>query len=230
MKLSTKAWIRSRYVIMKDVFQRTPFASGVCSESDFVYAIDLVQPFMPSPTLESKKHNLREAASRINKIVIYPNEIFSFWHIVGNPNNRKRFKEGRSIHAGCQGIDVGGGLCQASGIIHHLALLAGLSIEERFNHSVDLYTDSTRFTPLGTDATVFYGFKDLRICNNKPFPIYFKLTVEEENMHASLYSKERIEPLTLNYDIQQDDNGNKSVKVLHNGQLVSSSYYEAMTH
>lgn len=171
MKLSTKAWIRSKYVYIRDILRRTSFASGVLSDSDYIYAIDLVQPFMPSPTLESKKHNLREAASCINKIVVYPNEIFSFWHIVGNPNNRKRFKEGRSIHAGCQGIDIGGGLCQASGIIHHLALIAGLSIEERFNHSVDLYTDSTRFTPLGTDATVFYGFKDLRICNNKPFPI-----------------------------------------------------------
>lgn len=228
MKLSTKAWIRSKYVFLKDLINRTSFASGVVFDVDMAHTIDISQPFKPSPTLDNKKHNLREAASRINNIVIYPNEIFSFWHIVGNPNNKKRFQEGRSIHHGCQGLDIGGGLCQASGIIHHLALLAGLSVEERYNHSVDLYTDETRFAPLGTDATVFYGFKDLRICNNKSFPISFKLDITDTDIHARLLSSEHIDPLVLDYDIRQDEHGNKSVRVLNKGEQISFSYYEAL--
>jgi hypothetical protein len=50
--------------------------------------------------------------------------------------------------------------------VYHIGIIAGLDIIERYNHSVDIYTDDTRFAPLGTDATVVYGYKDLRIRNN----------------------------------------------------------------
>jgi len=59
-------------------------------------------------------------------------------------------------------LDYGGGLCQLSGIIYHAVLEAGLEILERHPHSLDIYTATTRYTPLGSDAAVVYGHKDLR--------------------------------------------------------------------
>lgn len=232
MKQSTKAKLRGFYVKVMDILRSTPFAKTHLEPGEkksYSHALELTQPFKPSATLESKKHNLREAASRINTVVVRPGEIFSFWHIVGNPNNRKRFQEGRSIHAGVLSIDVGGGLCQASGIIHHLALQAGLDVVERFNHSVDLYNDETRFAPLGTDATVFYGFKDLRLRNTLRSPIVFQLMVEENLIRAQLRTTRPILPKKLDYNIEVDEEGNKHVEVLDEDRtVISTSHYKSL--
>ncbi len=71
----------------------------------------------------------------------------------------------------------GGGICQVAGILYHLALMAGLDILERHSHSLDIYTEVERFTPLGADATVVYGYKDLRIRNNTGHPICFEIYI-----------------------------------------------------
>lgn len=228
MKTTTKALIRSKYVWITDKLKRTPFAKPRQKDMDtLIHSIELSQRFMPNATLESKKHNLREAAKYINKVVIYPGEVFSFWHVVGNPNNKQRFMEGRSIHGGVLSTDVGGGLCQASGIIHHLALLAGMEVIERFNHSVDIYTDETRFAPLGTDATVFFGFKDLRLRNTLTHPVAFELIVEANQLRCILKSKEKVKANTLHYDISIDQQNRKHVNVTdENGNVISQSTYQ----
>lgn len=229
MKQETKARLRGIYVKMMDVLHHTNFASvHLSADKPLRYAIELTQPFMPSATLESKKHNLREAASCINTLLIRPGELFSFWHVVGNPNNRRRFQEGRSIHQGQVSLDVGGGLCQASGIIHHLALLAGLEVVERHNHSVDLYTDATRFAPLGTDATVFYGFKDLRLRNNLSHSIQFQLFVEDAQFRALLRSEAPLSPLPLSFHIQEQHDGAKCVTVSTPDGVCSTSMYASL--
>jgi len=226
MKISTKARLHALYIRFCDFCHHTRFAGTVCSEEPMAYSIEVVQPFLPSSTLDSKKHNLAEAARCINRVVVRPGELFSFWHIVGNPNDTKRFKEGRSIHAGVLSSDVGGGLCQASGIIFHAALLAGMEIVERYNHSVDLYTDDTRYTPLGTDATVFYGFRDLRLRNPFSFNICFQLVVEDNYLCVFLQSEQPIPLQSLTIHVKEDTDGYKHVSVLNaEGKQVSSSCY-----
>jgi vancomycin resistance protein VanW len=78
---------------------------------------------------------------------------------------------GRNIVDGRLVRQTGGGLCQLSSLLHHLALLGGLEVEERHAHSLDIYREDERFTPLGADATVVWGFKDLRLRNPHPSPV-----------------------------------------------------------
>ena len=111
-------------------------------------------------------HNLKLAIQSIESVDILPREIFSFWKIVGNPSKRNGFIGSRSIINGQVTNSIGGGLCQLSGLVYYLSLKSGLEILERHNHSMDIYTEETRFTPLGSDATVVYGYKDLKIRNN----------------------------------------------------------------
>jgi hypothetical protein len=66
-----------------------------------------------------------------------------------------------------------------------------LKIVERHQHSVDIYTEENRYTPLGTDATVVFGYKDLRIRNPYHFPIQFWFSVEENHFIGELCSKEK---------------------------------------
>jgi vancomycin resistance protein VanW len=86
--------------------------------------------------------------------------------------------------------DYGGGLCQLSSIIYHLSLIAGMDIWERHNHSVDIYKERDRFTPLGSDATVVYGYKDLRIRNNLGTPVKISLSIIDNNLKCVFSSSQ----------------------------------------
>lgn len=226
--ISYKARIRWTLIRLRDFFSSYTFAK----ESDApcgVEVLQLEQPFFPSETLEGKKHNLRRAAECINRIVVMPGEVFSFWRVVGNPNNPHRFAPGRSLHAGKPVKDYGGGLCQASGIIHHAALSAGLDILERHNHSVDLYTDDTRFAPLGSDATVFYGYKDLRIRNSSVHPLRLELSVESEKLVFRLYSDAPINVDSMQFLVSEASDGSKKAEVINSqGKVVSRSVYKSL--
>jgi vancomycin resistance protein VanW len=147
-------------------------------------AVALWQPVMPSAVLEAKLSNLRRGVSLVDRAVIEPGATWSFWHEVGRPTARNGFLEGRNLVDGRLVRQVGGGLCQLSGLVHHLALLAGLEIVERHAHSVDIYHEEERHTPLGADATVVWGFKDLRLRNPHPFAVSLGCSVEGDRLHG----------------------------------------------
>jgi len=190
-------------------------------------AIRLTQEIKPSETIEKKKFNLALASSMINEYVIMPYEIFSFWHVIGDP--KKRFKTGRVILRGKVTEEVGGGLCQVSGLLYHVSLLGGLEIIERHNHSVDLYSDETRYTPLGTDATVVYGYKDLRIKNNNPFPVSFQLSLGHGSIEIQLLSPQPIRQHILHFNIVRAAT-TTSVQISNEeGKVLGHSLYKHLT-
>lgn len=189
----------------------------------FEHEISAVQEIKRNETYDSKVHNFRIAANKINEIVVLPGEIFSFWWIIGNPVGQ--FSKGRTIQAGKIVEDVGGGLCQVSGIIYYIALVSGLEVLERYNHTMDIYTDETRFCPLGTDATVVYGFKDLRIRNSKSYALKFELMVEPEYLTIILRSEGEINSGKLIFE-QKDTL--KEVQVIvrnERGEALNRSSY-----
>lgn len=180
----------------KDAFSREHFARQRQHPSVAQRSVSVEQPFTASATLQAKRHNLALAARRISAYVVMPGEVFSFWRVVGNPNT-SAFQASRGLRAGKVEIERGGGLCQISGILHHLALLAGLPVMERHSHSLDLYTEQTRFCPLGSDATVSYGYLDLRFRNTLSAPIWFAFDVGEATFRATLHCAADFKPHTI---------------------------------
>jgi vancomycin resistance protein VanW len=162
--------------------------------------ITIVQPINVSEWAENKKHNLRIAISRFQNVPIFPDEIFSFWHYVGNPTKKAGYKMGINIIKSQLDFDYGGGLCQLSGLLYHLALAGGLGIMERHPHSADLYTDETRYTPLGADATTAYGYKDLRLKNALGVPFCFRIKIEGNQLIGSLCAPESLREYELRFD------------------------------
>ena len=142
------------------------------------------------PMRDNKVHNLGIAIRRVEAIAIRPGQVFSFWRSVGHPSARAGYLAGRTITGAAVGATVGGGLCQLSGMVYLLALEAGLEILERHPHSRDLYTDSTRFAPLGADATVVYGYKDLRIVNTSPVTLRLRCELGAEHVQVALCASE----------------------------------------
>jgi vancomycin resistance protein VanW len=162
--------------------------------------ITIVQPINVSKWAQNKIHNLRLAIATFQSLPIHPKEIFSFWYLVGNPTKKAGYKMGINIIKSQLNFDIGGGLCQLSGLLYHIALASGLGIVERYPHSADLYTDETRYTPLGADATTAYGYKDLRLKNTLDVPVCFRIRVEGNRLYGSLCAPEPLKEYELRFE------------------------------
>lgn len=209
-----KAWkVKLKIVLgfFKDF--RVDFAGPNVDGLDFQFKIETNQEIKGGNYFENKVHNFKIAKERIEKILVRPNEIFSFWRIVGNPSEKNNFKKGRNIVNGQVSEEVGGGLCQISTLLYVTALKANLEIVDRYNHSVDIYAEEDRFTPLGSDATVVYGYKDLRIKNNKSFPICFSFKIIGNTITCAVESEKQIIESELNF-VRFENQAQKRIKVI----------------
>lgn len=161
--------------------------------------LSLSQPIRKTSYSANKIHNLKVASKRIHNIIINPGEVFSFWHMIGIPSSQRDFKVGRTIIGTELNASVGGGLCQLAGIIYHLSLLAGWEVLERHAHSLDLYNDKNRFTPLGADASVAYGYKDLRVRNTCGIATAIRLEIKDNELTASFCANHEIPTCQLEF-------------------------------
>lgn len=196
-----KIWQRSLRDHRSGISTNLVFLNKYQPLVDFTERIAASQPFLPGSFVENKIENIRLAAARISQIEVGPGQIFSFWHLLGEPSARRGYLDGRTLKNGRVEADPGGGLCQLSGMLYFLALRGGLNILERHAHSVDLYSDCSRFAPLGSDATVFFGYKDLRFSNPFAAPISFRFDISTAEMTVSLCCPEPIEAQKIRFEI-----------------------------
>ncbi len=193
------AQLLKRQVLDQQVEREGLFAVATNELPVFSHFIEQQQPIRPGEHLANKLHNLRLGGLAINAILIQPGQLFSFWRSIGAPIVERGFLQSRNLVKGELVAEAGGGLCQLSGILYLLALRAGLEVIERHHHSIDIYTEAERFCPLGADATVVYGYKDLRIKNNLDTPVAFHLTVSEKKLTAKLMATSKLMDYSLDF-------------------------------
>jgi len=111
------------------------------------------------PLTAGKVQNLRAACLRLHGVEVPAGQVFSFWKQLGRTTRRRGFTAGRELRSGCLVPNLGGGLCQLSGLLHAAALEAGLEVVERHTHSRSL--PGATLAP-ENDATVFWNYVDLR--------------------------------------------------------------------
>jgi len=222
----TKLRVKIGLRLAKDLAGGTWFthAAKVPYAPSFPFYVAVTQIIRPSTHVENKIHNLRIGIDKIEAYAILPGQTFSFWRAVGKPDAKNGYRQGRNIIGGELREDYGGGLCQLSGIMYHTALLAGLHVTERYNHSVDIYREEDRFTPLGADATVVYGHKDLRFKNNFPFPLRFQFVLKEHEIECRLLTPEKVSPRELIFE-RTDHETHKTVYTRFDGGVVAKSVY-----
>lgn len=157
---------------------------------------------------ENKMHNLTLVESKLNGVIINPNEIFSFWKIVGEASQKSGFKVGRNLINESISSDFGGGICQYSSLIYYSFLNSDFKILERHPHSVDIYKESERFLPLGADSTVSYGFKDLQFYNNLGFPIQLMTSIiDQKILQLQIRSTEEMNFKNLRFKYKEINGG-----------------------
>jgi vancomycin resistance protein VanW len=199
------------------------YAKKLECKNNLPFTLTIEQELKPN---EAKKKNLSIAIKSIDSVQINPNEIFSFWKIIGNPSKKKGFVKSRSLVNGELEDSLGGGLCQLSGLIYYMSLYAKLEVLERHNHSLDFYNDETRFAPLGSDATVAFGYKDLKIRNNLKIPIKFEFSIVENDIIINLMSSDLIKKNKVEFKENKIDETFIEVETIINNEVVNKSKYK----
>ena len=215
------------YRALKDRRSSDLFAKKRHSSAAFPFSISEKQPIKQSSYYQNKIDNIQLGANLIQEILAEPGETISFWKVIGKPSPKRGFKIGRNLVAGKLTADYGGGLCQLSGILYLTALKAGLTITERHNHSLDIYNEEERFTPLGADATIVYGYKDLRLKNTLSHSIRFVFEVTRNSIECLLTSPEKIETKTIHFIAKRQETG-VTVETYRDSQLCDVSHYSLL--
>lgn len=132
---------------------------------------------------ENKSQNLKIAAPKINRILIRPGEIFSFWRLVGKVNKKNGYLDGVVISNGKVLKGVGGGMCQFTNLLHWMFLHTELDIIERHHHNgLDLFPDFNRQIPFGTGTSISYNNIDYRVKNNTQYTYQIIVYTTEEHL------------------------------------------------
>lgn len=134
----------------------------------------------------NKIKNLQIASKKINGILIYPGQTFSFCKLVGLPTKRKGYLLGMELSFGEARAGIGGGICQISNLIHWLVIHSPLTVTERYHHSFDPFPDDGRVLPFGSGATVFYNYRDYQFTNNTPYTFQINLWFTEKCLEGEL--------------------------------------------
>lgn len=193
------------------------------------YQISTQQEIKINQYFENKTHNIDLTIQTLHGLVIEPNQIFSFWHLVQAPTQRNGYKIGRNLVQGKVTEDIGGGICQISCLLYINALKTGLRIIERHAHSVDIYQEHERFTPLGSDASVVYGYKDLQFQNNLDFPIQIKILRQHNQLLALFVTKRPTRTYLLDF-VVEDFEDYRTVNTYADHKHIAKDKYQLPSH
>lgn len=172
--------------------------------------------------------NLRLACQAINGLILYPGDVFSYNGTLGERTEEKGYRPGASYVGGQTVMDIGGGICQVSSTLYYCTVLADLEIVER-----DCHTYASSYTPLSTDATVFWGGIDYRFKNNSTYPIRIeaesdggKVTVRLVGTETKDYyvEFESVHLDTYPFDVVYEEMSADNEKGYKDGQVITSPY------
>lgn len=136
--------------------------------------------FDPADT--NRAANIHLSAALLDGALVEPGYIFSFNDVVGLRTEERGFKPAPIIVSRRLVAGIGGGVCQLSSTTYNAALLSGLEVVERRNHSIPV-----SYLPMGRDATVLDRLIDLRFRNTLDHPIVIHSRVEGDRLTVVIW-------------------------------------------
>jgi len=172
--------------------------------------------------------NIELASAAINGTILYPGDVFSYNDIVGERTPEKGYKPGATYVGGQTVMTYGGGICQVSTTLYYCTIVADLEVVERECHA---YPSS--YTPLSTDATVFWGGIDYKFRNNTDYPIRIDAYSDNGDVSVSFYGTdtkdyyiefESVHLATYPYDVVYEEMPADNEKGYKDGHVLTSPY------
>ncbi len=182
--------------------------------------------FVGSP--KNRKANIGVGAARYDGILIAPNEEFSFNKFLGPVTKEAGFLPELVIKSNVTTAEYGGGLCQVSTTAFRAAVLSGMEITNRRNHS---YAVRYYGTP-GFDATIYPPYTDFRFLNNTPGYILIQTKIEGTKLSFEFWGTGDNRTVEVDgphpYDRKPDGSVKSVLKqtVIKDGQtLIEDTFY-----
>jgi len=136
--------------------------------------------------------NIDLVCKAIDGLVLQPGEFFNFNEFVGKRTAEKGFKEAGGIFDGALRLELGGGICQASGTLFHSVMMADLQVDERHPHSWP-----STYVDIGTDATVTWDGPNFQFTNNTEFPLAIHAYYRDRTVTVSIYGRPVDDGMTI---------------------------------
>ncbi len=130
--------------------------------------------------------NIHRAADLMNRTLVLPGKVFSLNRTVGERTAERGFAAGYIINNGQLEVDFGGGVSQLVTTTFNAAYFAALEIVEHHPHSFYI----SKY-PEGREATVAWGFKDLRFRNDSPNGIFITTSYTNSSVTVTMYGTKR---------------------------------------
>ena len=143
---------------------------------------------------ENKVHNLKLAAAAFDRMLIRPGETFSFSLATHHADRRESYRDGLTVINGCLTTAPGGGMCQLSNLLFWVFLHSPLTVVERHGHGSKDFPEPPSDAPMGVDATLAEGWKDLKVRNDTDSTFQIHIAFDPENISGYLYA-DRQDPL-----------------------------------
>lgn len=141
---------------------------------------------------ENRNANLRKACGMLDGLVLKPGEELSYNQVLGERTKELGWLPAPA-YSGTKLVDSpGGGICQVSSTLYLASVYSELTIVERRNHGYPV-----SYIPLGMDATVSWGFTDLKIRNDSPMPVKIQAEESDGYVRISILGTE-----TRDYDVE----------------------------
>lgn len=130
----------------------------------------------------NRTHNIDLAAKSVNGTIVCPGDIFSYNGTVGERTAARGYREAKIFAQGEVVDGLGGGICQLSSTVYMATLRSNL---EQVSRSPHRYAVS--YTPLGQDATVYWGSLDYQFKNNTAYPIKVYADLSGDTVTVKIY-------------------------------------------
>lgn len=135
-------------------------------------------------SIPNRIFNIQLAASRLNGILIKPDEVFSFNKAVGDISSLSGYKQAYVIQNGRTQLGDGGGVCQVSTTLFRALLNAGMTISERHPHAYRVHYYEEDSGP-GVDAAIYTPTVDLKFKNDTGHYILIQTGVDLTNLRLT---------------------------------------------
>ncbi len=153
------------------------------------------------PYAAYRAHNISRASRYLNGALVPPNQEFSFNQRVGERTEARGFVAGIIIGGGGSfDKDLGGGVSAVATTTFNAIFYAGLRDVEHHPHSFWI----PRY-PKGTEATVFWGSKDLRFLNDSGHGVFVTASSTNTSVTVTFWG-------TKKYSISRIEGPERNVK------------------
>jgi vancomycin resistance protein YoaR len=153
------------------------------------------------PYAAYRAHNIGRASRYLNGALVLPNQEFSFNQRIGERTEARGFVAGIIIGGGGSfDKDLGGGVSAVATTTFNAIFYAGLRDVEHHPHSFWI----PRY-PKGTEATVFWGSKDLRFSNDSGHGVFITASSTNTSVTVTFWG-------TKKYSISRIEGPERNVK------------------